>query len=442
MAIRELNADAKAAIDTASAAVVQDAATAVSGRLPPGQWVDPGSPFRRTPSKAVGHLSALDAGLANRYLCEYLAISTLFHCFDGWSFLGRAIDAEMAADPATAGHLAYYAELRGAMSLLASQGIGVFDDVHAAASDDRSFLTIRDAGRTHQFIWTALDHWASLGALRVLFRVVEPHGISLNDWMEILHPSRSGVTAIAESLVRQWGFEIRKFRADRTLRNLISYNPTQVVSAAPRGIPDVLRSVMDLWRCCEPTRPGTFHQLDWLLLRHSLTVVFRNGNGGVPSYSERIEEIGQSLELSADDENALRRRLSSTDTGSTLLSSASATTAVTESSYSSQVLARAALMLRLATGCVRTVFDTNQEEVSRFLSRWSEESSVSRRTRPSAGAGAADSWTDVSEALDRVTEWVSEDAAPKSYFEFWRDRSADAAVLSSTERIFLWGLGL
>ena len=442
MATQELGAEAKAAIDTASAAAVQDAATSLLGHCHGGQWVDPDSPFIGTPSKAIAALRALDTRVANRYLCEYLAVSTLFHCFDGWSFLGRAMDAEMAADPSTAGHLAYYAELRGAMSLLASQGIGVFDRTHTATIEDRPFKIIEDGGNTHQFIWKALDRWANLGAAHVLFRVVAPHGTTLDEWLEVLHPSRSGVIALAAKLVRQWGFELQRFETDRVLRNLVSYNPTYLVSAAPRSIPEVLQSVIDLWRCCEPSRPGAFHQLDWLLLRHSLRIVFGNGNGGGPSYSERIEEIGQRLDLSADDEDALRRRLSSTDTGSTLLSSASAATPVTGSNYSSQVLARAALMLRLATGCVRTVFDTSQGEVHRFLSRWSAESSVSRRARPSAGASAADSWTDVSEALDRVAEWVSEDAAPKSYFEFWRDRSADAAVLSSTERIFLWGLGL
>ena len=429
-------------IDAASATVVQDAATALSGRLLPGQWVDPGSPFCRPASEAVDELEALDAGLASRYLCEYLAISTLFHCFDGWSFLGRAIDAEMAADPATAGHLAYYAELRGAMSLLASQGVGVFDRVHTATIGDQSFTIIRDGGPTHQFIWRALDRWAHRGAPQVLFRIVAPYGITLDEWMELMHPSPGGVAALAATLVRQWGFELQKFDADRRLRNLISYNPTSLVAAAPRGISDVLRPVIDLWRCCEPTRPGAFHQLDWLLLRHSLTVVFGNGNGGDPSYSERVEEIDRHLGLSADDHAALVQRLSPTDIGSTILTSARVVTPVTESNYSTQVMARATLMLRLATGCVRTVFDTTQDEVNQFLSRWSVKSSVSRRARPSTGARAADSWTDVSESLDRVTQWVSEDAAPRSYFEFWRERSADAAVLSSTERIFLWGLGL
>ncbi len=442
MATRKLNADALAAIETASTTAVQDAATALSGRLPPGQWVDPGSPFRRPPSEAVGELQALDDELASRYLCEYLAISTLFHCFDGWSFLGRAIDAEMAADPATAGHLAYYAELRGAMSLLASQGIGVFDNVHTAAIEDRSFKMIEGGGRTHRFIWRALDHWASLGAEQVLFQIVKPHGIALTDWMEIMHPSQSGVTVIAENLVRQWGFELEKFEADRLRRNLISYNPTHLVSAAPRGISEVLRSVIDLWRCCEPSPPLTFQQLDWLLLRYSLTIVFGNGNGGGPSYSERVEEIEHRLGLSADDHAALVQRLSPKDIGSTILSNAGAKTPVTEAYYSTQVMARATLMLRLATGCVRAVFDTKHDEVTQFLSRWSVASSVSRRARPSTGARVADSWTDVSESLDRVTQWVSEGAAPRSYFEFWRDRSADAAVLSSTERIFLWGLGL
>ena len=42
-------------------------------------------------------------------LSEYVAASALVHCFDGWSYLARALEAELSGDPDAARHLGYYA---------------------------------------------------------------------------------------------------------------------------------------------------------------------------------------------------------------------------------------------------------------------------------------------------------------------------------------------
>jgi hypothetical protein len=61
-----------------------------------------------------------------RHLAQYIAASSILHCADGWSYLGRAINCLLKGDPHRVVHLAYYAELRAALSLLASEAIGVF----------------------------------------------------------------------------------------------------------------------------------------------------------------------------------------------------------------------------------------------------------------------------------------------------------------------------
>src|ERR1700722_668599 len=58
-----------------------------------------------------------------RNLSQYIVASCLLHSTDGWSYLGKAILALMRGDPHRSRHLAYYAELRAAMSILASEGI-------------------------------------------------------------------------------------------------------------------------------------------------------------------------------------------------------------------------------------------------------------------------------------------------------------------------------
>src|ERR1700733_10817153 len=42
-------------------------------------------------------------------LKQYVAASALPHCTDGWSFLGRALNAHQTGHPGSALHFAYYA---------------------------------------------------------------------------------------------------------------------------------------------------------------------------------------------------------------------------------------------------------------------------------------------------------------------------------------------
>ena len=51
-----------------------------------------------------------------KHLAQYIAASSILHCADGWSYLGRAINCLLKGDPHRVVHLAYYAELRAALS--------------------------------------------------------------------------------------------------------------------------------------------------------------------------------------------------------------------------------------------------------------------------------------------------------------------------------------
>ena len=49
---------------------------------------------------------------------------------DGWTFLSRALSALLSGDTHTARHLAYYAQLRAALSILSCNGIGIFNTIN------------------------------------------------------------------------------------------------------------------------------------------------------------------------------------------------------------------------------------------------------------------------------------------------------------------------
>src|SRR5207249_5741525 len=58
-------------------------------------------------------------------LATFLAIGTCSHALDGWRYLSQAAFALLNGARRTSIHLAYYAELRAARSILGSSGIGI-----------------------------------------------------------------------------------------------------------------------------------------------------------------------------------------------------------------------------------------------------------------------------------------------------------------------------
>src|SRR5258708_5013650 len=125
------------------------------------RWV---SAHNRYAVDTIGTLAReLDAGEHHSasQLSEYIVASCLLHCTDGWSYLGRAIWALLKGDPHRARHLAYYAELRAAIALLATEGIGVFNNEHFAITAPGIASQLATRQGTHHFVWDCLEFWAS-----------------------------------------------------------------------------------------------------------------------------------------------------------------------------------------------------------------------------------------------------------------------------------------
>src|SRR5690606_32342474 len=124
----------------------------------------------------------------------YVAASSVLHVFDGWSYLGRAIECALRGDIDASRHLAYYAELRAAMSVLGSEGVGIFSSHHVAIDSLGVVHRINRKTRkdwqrlaTHQFVWPCLEYWSSLSrASELLGQVIRPRGIEFSEWLDAL----------------------------------------------------------------------------------------------------------------------------------------------------------------------------------------------------------------------------------------------------------------
>ena len=370
-----------------------------------------------------------------------MAASVIVHCFDGWSYLGRALEAEMAGDPQTAVHLGYYAELRAAMSVLASDGIGVFRNRHAVFTGE-TYKTIGNMG-THDFTWGALMSWADTHSGRnTLLKVIKPGSIQLREW---LYQYSASYDFITTNWLQQWGFDLSRLREDRNARNVVSYRPTSFVSPGPNPISNTMASVFRFWEICEPGAFGGFPLIDRHLLRKCLALVSTSDQDGVPTsktmHEYRTKEMVASLdpkELTID--NWLRfleyDKLQDTPL---VIKDANADDGPHHPDHSKQVLARATLLLRVATGVSEDLLAQVGPTLRDDLSFWWSSTAIRRRLWLEDGEPSTFSelWNEIDEVLGSVEQLM-----PSDHYTLWSQNAREASLLATTERVFLWGVGL
>jgi len=342
----------------------------------------------------------------------------------------------MASDPDVARHLGYYAQLRAAMSVLAGDGIGVFQNKHVIVTEEQKcvFLSSRN---THAFAWEALRARAcSPSGVDLLFRVIRPGGILLRDWLDHF---AAGYNFIAAECLQQWGLDLSRFRIDRDARNLASYRPTAFTSPGPRRIGDTLNSIIRFWEIFEPGQAGGFPVLDRHLLRRSLSLVTdRDGLHARMSYAGRLEMMLNALdpkELSTDQWTDFLN-YDNLQEIPPILQDANARDDSCHVGHSKHVLARAALLLRVATGSTVDLLNEAGLTIKKDLSFWWTSPAVKRRlwSNNDAPTSFVDLWQDIEDAMDL------DNRSPLDSYTLWSNHSREAAILATTERAFLWGL--
>ena len=436
----------KCVLAQASRSSICDAMSRLRDGWQANNWFPTRNRYRKVAVDRVKTDSSNNDAFVHSQMRDYVAASVLGHCYDGWSFLARALEAELSGDPDAARHLGYYAELRAAMSILASEGIGVFDTCHVVALGNRKCQSLR-AGSTHVFTWDALEYWATLPrSSDTLFKSIRPAGISLRDWLVAFG---GGVGFLATMWLRQWGLDLSRLVEDRKARNLSSYRPTPLTSPGPQSISAVLGAVTQLWQLCAPGSRGEFSSMDRHLLRLGLEMLFKSQNGRSPKQASRryrgyIANLvhGQAL---ADGERVRLSQLLNyeidPDTPELLLAAGRAHRPH-HIDHSRQVLARATLLLRVATGSLSSLLADSDAVFLSDLSFWWTQPSVRRRLWPESGVPDAldDLWTDVKDALDSVHDSPHLATASDCRNSFWTSCSQSVAVLTTPERIFLWGV--
>lgn len=385
-------------------------------------------------------------GTKSRHLAQYISASSVLHCNDAWSYMARALHAAMSGDPHRALHLAYYAELRAAMSLLAASGIGIFNNKHYIITAPLTSAKLTTKDRTHELAWDALAYWGEGRTSGELFsNLVKPGGVSLSDWLFPIGGS-SAVSAQASAWFLQWGQDLKWGAKDRNLRNESSYRPD--------GLPDpwspdpsyCLSFVRDFWNAFEPTAGSLFGVLDQHILRLILEKSYTASTGHTATgplflvYVQRVlanQTFPSAVRLRW--EQFLTRAIEPTDNELLVKARIKPTGSKPDELA---VVSRAALLLRLSTGSVSDLLHEAGITVNETGFWW--EAIGAARGFWSHGAAPdplTDLWADVKTALDDLEAFQGRHAVPQqTAFRLVTELAPALPVLSSAERIGLWSL--
>ncbi len=394
-------------------------------------------------------------------LSEYIAASAPLHCIDGWSFLGKAVGALSRGDFAAAIHLGYYAELRAAMALLASEGIGIFHDRHFVIDSSRNCYPIgtlpgnRTHGiTTHKIIWLVLKHWAGIPETNnILGKVIRPGGVPISDWIEAFSPG-FGNNYLGLQWVLDWGLDLKRLSKDHLARNKVSYRPWGLIGNISFNVSECSAFLCELWRMHQPLSISRFETLDRHILKRSLKAIVKpiRINRKISKadeqvfYETTVDEMLDQVGYRTMTKSAWRDFLlgANNTEGSALLSEAGGETELNEAGYHIQVLARATLLLRLATGACALLISETPFTRDDFEFWWGPLGVGRGLWEPNAPPeDFTEVWDNFGSTIDDVEDWVASNVNSPNSYAAWHDEQGDLIFkLSACELIGLWGLGL
>ena len=383
-----------------------------------------------------------------RNLAQYIDASVTLHANDGWSYLGRAASCILSGDSHRAVHLAYYAELRAAMSLLAGSGIGIFNQKHFIIPQANLTTKLETKYGTHVVAWLALEEWSQLSTSGELFaEIVRPDGGTLDQWFQSLGGANT-LAARAKSWFMQWGMDIGLGTMDREARNESSYRPDGVPITWIADAKVSLDFIRDMWRLLEPSTTSSFEQIDRHILRLAIESFFRGSKGKKVTtnnydFEIMVNKTISTMSLLPSTEERLKkflhRQVSPTNP---LVFYYSAEKPGKSTTGALAVFSRALLLLRLATGSAHRLLDNSgidAETLSFWWTRLGESRGIWDPGTPPSDLH--DLWADVEQSLNEISE--IENVHPhllRSFSSIALNLAPNLKILTSHERVGIWGL--
>ena len=442
--MKKLSPSALAGLRSANAQAVTDTFSNLQRYLHNDRWLGLNNSYRIDTINRIK--AAADGGtLQQKHLAEYIAASAPIHAVDGWSYLGRALQAHLMGDVFSARHLGYYAELRAAMAILATQGIAVLNHLHFVLTSPTSVKKVKTSEGTHSFAWQALQWWAGQPASSVAIgQSIRPYQIDLSSWISNT-PGYGSWAPQAKDWILQFGLDLKVAADDQISRNEASYRPTRILSLKRVDTRASAEFAVALWLSLEPT-PSGFERLDLHFLRHSFEKAFTSVKGRSPASSSSA--FGSSVDdlLKANGvveprhaylHDFLTRQSEPQDLA--LLRNAAIASTRADPTHHLHVLSRATLLLVLAASATRRLFWSANIPLESSAFWWGllglDRGLWQQAPQPD---DLLDYWADVKVELDELQAWLRGGSSTRH--ELISDCPRSLARLSQMELVALWGM--
>lgn len=460
-AANQMNKQDISKLRAASPQAIQVSLQELSAHFLHDRWLNPRNRYRRDTIENIKQDSLGSSRIATnrkRDLARYIAASAILHCSDGWTILGRALTSHVYNDVHTTRHLAYYAELRAVMSLLATQGIGVFASRHFIVEKDFNCSRIGKGSGTHTLAWQAFSQWSKQSvAPDLILRVISPFGIQLKDWYSVFASSQGLPNHFMQQRLEAWGIDLRRLSKDHDARNESSYRPTQLSLGKDLSASESIQFIARIWRAVEPSM-AAFGHLDRALLIRDLASLYVSTSGRMNwrAFDRKMRRSVADLGLNGnkyidawlDNIPKNKRELEELISSEALKKYHPALKADHK-----PILCRALILLRIATACVADTLKRSAIDRSHLAFWWRDFGETRGLWAPgNQPADFNDLWLDIDEevsTIESLTSNAGSNGFPNYYHEILsHDRSRPPEqriglpVLGSCERIALWGLGL
>ncbi|MHA1360595.1 MAG: hypothetical protein ACTSRC_20935 [Candidatus Helarchaeota archaeon] len=408
----------------------------------------------RYAKKTIDHIrrdvSTQRSNHKNKDINEYIAASILLHSLDAWSYFGRAINSLLFGNIFIAKHLLYYSELRSGMSILAAQGIGVFNNIHFYIKSKERCSPLRGVGGTHKFVWKALDHWIkNLNATEEVLKIIKLENISLDTWINNfgLNPG------MKEKITQKWlgsiGFDLQLFEKDRNARNEVSYRPTTINELFNLDYKNVLNEVLFCWNLCEPKSNYGLPKIDEIIISEFFYNFFKQTTNrsirqAIRNFKNNLWLFFNSIGIS-DERKRYWVDMISNGQHINRVKKIFAYIKLTETkniNFFLGMLYRALFLLRISVAFCRELIessDISKDDLEFWWSQigynyglWNDHNSIEN---------FSDLWNDIYEELEKISPIIYRSNRLLQY-DIHNNSNISLAKLSSFERVHLWSIGL
>ena len=369
-------------------------------------------------------------------LANYLVLSTCVHALDGWRYLSESALALARGSRNIALHLAYYAELRAALSILAYSGIGIVDKKHFVITD-KGVIEWFD-GPTHQVVWEALSTWADHGLNAMdLGDCFYALGMNASEWAEACR-GKLNLKQVVENWLKNWSIDLKELGPDRDERNLVSYNPDLRATALDSLSDFEFQFLEEACSAYSPLEQNQLGSLD-LAIIHSLCISCRGLLGISLSdlWDGVLQWIKNNKNWDTTQATAILKEVKAAakTPGGQLLAKANK-----KNKGPDAIFCRAFLLLRLASALNKKQWKLMSLRAVKGKSDWNKtilanygvHSHLWDRSAPIIDYSLLDD--DVTSAIQSLDEWMKSKAS-FSCHSVWQEKSQALIELCHLERV-------